>query len=456
MKRIMQILRKTGFVLLVLFALTLLLVAVSRLTTPGAEQREAVAVMQGDDLPEGPDAFGLLWTLDRDVPFDEIDAVVRADAERVADWPDIWEPGEAPWEETEYRRDAYPDLSPSPDDRGLFCRTDGETTCLAQVRAAPEATAQAVARNSRLLERIRRLRDTEVLRNAMPSHLTAPVPGFSDGILPMTAHALAFVRGDEDEAVAETCRDLAAWRRLALNSDTLIGTMVGIAYAGCGYGEFLAEMLAEWPVDRPLPVACEASLAPPSDEDLRLCNALRGEFRVQQGMYAQTGVIMKADSWPGRIIATLIYDPESNVALAAEQLVPYCTADRAGHPEHDWLDSRSEVFLRWDCVGNFMGCAMTSLASGVYGDYADRMLDFDARLGQLRALAWMRDQAGTGARADILIDRLPPELRDADQPIELAPDGRGLRVALLDDRRGDWAEIPLPPALWSVAPADAD
>lgn len=88
---------------------------------------------------------------------------------------------------------------------------------------------------------------------------------------------------------------------------------------------------------------------------------------------------------------------------------------------------------------------------GVYGDYADRMLDFDARLRQLRTLAWMREQASTGAQADALIERLPPELQDADQPNELAPDGRSLRVALIDTRRGDLAEIPLPPALWSAA-----
>ncbi|MBY6204268.1 hypothetical protein [Halomonas denitrificans] len=455
MKKPVRILRNAGLVLLVLVALTLLLIVLSRLTTPGAEQRAAVELMQQDELPDGPDAYGLLWTLERDVPLDEIDAVLRADVAKVAGWPEDWAADEAPGdvlrEDTAWRRDDYPNLSPSQEDRDSFCRTDGETGCLAQVRAAPEATAQALARNEGLLARIQRLRDFEVLRNAMPAKLMAPMPAFVHGPLPMTAHALEFVQGNEHQAVAETCRDLAVWRQLTLNTDLVIGAMVGIAYAGRAYGELLAEMLAEWPVDRPLPEACNTALASIADRDLRLCHALRGEFRVQQGLFGQTEAVMQADSWPGRVLGRLVYDPESTVALAAEQLAPYCRPEVPGRPDHDWPDSRSEVLLRWDCVGNFLGCTMTGLGSGaVYGAYADRMLDFDARLRQLRSLAWMRTQAGSGERADALIERLPPDLRDENQPIELTPDGRGLRVALLDDRRGDWAEIPLPPALWSA------
>jgi hypothetical protein len=383
--------------------------------------------------------------------------VLQADVAQVAAWSDTWEPGDAPGEERAWRRDDFPDLSPSREDRALFCGTDDETTCLAQVRAAPEAVAEAVSRNAGLVERIQRLRDTEVLRNAMPAKLLAPMPAFTNGTLPMTAHALVFVQGDEEEAVTETCRDLAAWRQLALNTDLLIGTMVGIAYAGRGYGELLAEMLAEWPVDRPLPAACEQALAPPSEDDLRLCHAARGEFRVQQAAYDLNAVVFEGDSWLARPTRLLLYDHDSTVALAAENLAPYCRADRAGRLGHDWPESHREAFLRWTCVGNFMGCALTSVAhGGLYGDYADRMLDFDARHRQLRVLLWMREQAAAGARADALIKRLPPDLQDAEQPIELGPDGRSLRVALIDDRRGEWAEIPLPPVLWSVSAETAD
>jgi len=68
----------------------------------------------------------------------------------------------------------------------------------------------------------------------------------------------------------------------------------------------------------------------------------------------------------------------------------------------------------------------------------------------------MRERAESRAGADVLIERLPPELHDEDQTIEVTPDGRSLRVALLDDCHRQWAEIPLPPALWSLATKEAD
>lgn len=196
MNRAGQIVHRLSLLLAALFAVFILLVVLSRLTTPNAEQREAVAVMQEDDLPDGQDAFGLLWTLERDVPVAEIDAVVGADVALVAGWPDAWEGGDAAVLESPWRREAYPDLSPSQGDLELFCPIEGKAPCLAQVRAAPGAITEVVSRHSELLERIRRLRDAEVLRDAMPPKPLASFPGFSHGILPMTAHALMFVQGD--------------------------------------------------------------------------------------------------------------------------------------------------------------------------------------------------------------------------------------------------------------------
>ncbi|MEE4296328.1 MAG: hypothetical protein V2J20_06900, partial [Wenzhouxiangella sp.] len=168
------ILRRTALVLFALIALAILLMVLSRLTTPSAQTRTALELMRMDELPEGENAFGLLWTLNRDVPDDEIDAVVRADVTKVAGWEENWGPREPIVEEQEWRRDAYPDLSPAPEDRALFCGTDAATPCLEHVQAAAEDVALAVERNAPLLDRIRRLRDTQVIRNAMPPKLMAP------------------------------------------------------------------------------------------------------------------------------------------------------------------------------------------------------------------------------------------------------------------------------------------
>ncbi len=102
----------------------------SRLTTPTAAQREALALMEQDGLPDGPDAYGLLYTLERDVPANEIGTVVDADIATAADGPVVWDAdtlraardsGQHTWDLFEWRREAYPSLSPSDQDRALFC-----------------------------------------------------------------------------------------------------------------------------------------------------------------------------------------------------------------------------------------------------------------------------------------------------------------------------------------------
>lgn len=185
MERIKTVLKRLLLAIAALLAIVVLLGVLSRLTTPTADQREAVALMEQDTLPEGLDAFGLLYTLGHDVPFDEIEAVVAADAATVAAWPDGWETearednqesGQLLFlDRFEWRRADYPSRFPSEADRELFCGYGDERSCLERVRAAPEATAAAIARQEGLLERAEQLRAYRVVRNALP-HVYAP-PG---------------------------------------------------------------------------------------------------------------------------------------------------------------------------------------------------------------------------------------------------------------------------------------
>lgn len=455
MSRIWRWLRILLLAFAVLLVTIVMLVGLSRLTTPTAAQRDVIALMERDELPDGPDAYGILYTLGRDVPYEEIEAVLAADAAIVAEWPeswevDTWDRGQKVTDYFEWRLDDYPSLWPSGEDSALFCQRFDEPSCLAQVRAAPDATAAALARNKRLLERARWLRDAHVLRNAMP-HIYAPWPGApAPGALPlMTAHAMAFAQGDERNAISETCRDLVTWRRLATNTDMLTTAIDGIVIAGDGYARLLADMMNEWPVDRPLPDACEAALAPPDAEELLMCNVLRGEFQINRRLQADNQKLIRLHGdWLDRMTAKLLYDEEATVAELAEAHAPYCRTERPGRLNHDRPEPGLGALLRWSCMGNLGGCAMALSSADAYGDYADRMRDFGARLRLLGALAWMREQAAeSGVTADTLVDRLPADLTDADQRIELAPDGRALRVALFFDARSEWAEVPLPAAL---------
>lgn len=454
MSRIKNILRKGFLAVILLLVVMVLLGVLSRLTTPTAAQLEALALMERDELPDGPDAFGLWWTLGRDVPFDEIESVSAADAAQVAKWPEGWDLDslEAPQtlsEVTEWRRDAYPSLSIPAEDRALFCSLNDDMPCLAKVREAPGETAEALARNSILVERTLRLRDTAVLRNALP-HAYAPTYLYTSALMPMTGFALAFVQGDKALAIAETCRDLVTWRNLSTHTDMLIVAMSGIAYAGRGHIPLLADMLSEWPVERPLPAACDAALRAPAADELLLCHAIRGEFQIARRQWSDmTSLASSQGDWLDRVASMVAFDERSTAAAHAVNLAPYCRTDQPGRPTHDWPEPGWGQLMRWSCLGNMAGCVVTALArADAAGDYADRMQDFGARLRLLSTLSWMREQAAaTGATADMLVERLPSELSNAEQPVELGVSGQTLRVSLFDDRRGKWAEVPLPAAL---------
>src|SRR3546814_6307709 len=83
-----------------------------------------------------------------------------------------------------------------------------------------------------------------------------------------------------------------------------------------GYGRLWAQMLAELPAGHPLPVACEAALAPVSVDELSICETMRGE-------YSSSAAAIDAIDDPklaGTMQAALnrlVYDPEKTRALIA-------------------------------------------------------------------------------------------------------------------------------------------
>lgn len=136
-----------------------------------------------------------------------------------------------------------------------------------------------------------------------------------------TARALTFVSGEEGLAIKETCLDLAMLRRLATHTDIIAVAISGARLAGEQTARLLADMLSEWPLDRPLPDACTAALAPPVDEELLLCHAVRGEFRmIRKHIAIMNELADRQGDWLDRVQGAMLWDDESTVALAAEQL----------------------------------------------------------------------------------------------------------------------------------------
>lgn len=229
--------------------------------------------------------------------------------------------------------------------------------------------------------------------------------------------------------------------------------MVGIAYSTDGYGQLLAEMLAELPSDHPLPPSCAAAVVPAAAEELRLCTAMRGEFalssEVMRRSSAQAAVEGSAIS---RLLTPVLFDVEATLADNAMTFAPACLEEELRRIEADrkdtgWASRRGPGRLQ--CAGNPVGCILAeSVGPAAYSHYALRAQDQGARLKVLATLLWLRQQAGDGRTLESLLAERPPALKSPTREIEVGQDGRSLRIRQFDATRGEYWTIPLPRELW--------
>lgn len=419
--------------------------AISRAVYPTEAQRAAIAQLEQQSRYAGENAFALLWTLEHDVPADQLSAVMAEDIRRFS------EPIGSSERRARSSAAQYADLSPSAEDREQFCFPIDED-CLAQVRENLAASSALVERNEKLLDRIEQIHDYEYLRSEFPHHLKAMVPPYRTATMLLTRRAVDFASGREEEAVAATCRDLASWRRFVPLSDTLTMRSVAMAYA-LRYGRALAGMLAEWPVDRGLPEPCAEALAAPEPPEISLCETVRGEFAVVANSIRQLGEPNDQKNWVDLLLERLFFDAEATVGMAAEAFSDHCSekererivADRPALPE-----TQNHGMLRFACVGNFAGCVTQSLSWPNHASYRNNVQDYGAQLRVLATLAWMRRHAGEGLSPSTLLAERPESLASPAREIEYGPEGKTLRVALYDDAVDPYWSISLPSGLHSA------
>lgn len=442
-------LARFGFALLALFAVLAALWGTSRLLGASAGQRQALELFEHMPVPGGSNAFPALWLLQWDVPEAEQAAIVAEDAERFAALPAPGDParGAALAAFRSVAADRYEDLGAALPDEPASCgvREDG---CLEQVRAERDAHAARLENAARLVDRVDAVFGHDHYRNLLPLALDMPFPRLSLTGLARTRHALLFVDGDIDAAIAGACRALGGWRRLAGGSDSLLVAMY--AAAGLqGHANLLGDMLAEVPTDHPLPAACDLALAAPQAGELGLCRAMRGEWKFGR---SALDLVEAGEGGSRRLLQSLTLDRRATDALAAWNLSWPCGEEAARALAEDLpMQPPGDEGRAWrfECVANAMGCLLMDMAGPAYADHGQRMQDARARVRVLGTLAWLRERAAAGdARsARDLLAELPEALRSPGRAVEVDPDGRHLRIELFDTRLDSHWRVPLPPAL---------
>lgn len=435
----------------ILLALLLIVVgmwALSRMLGPNAAQRAALAELEKESVVSGRNAFAAVWLLPYDVPEDRQQAITAEDAGRFGAMPSS-EPGEFLSAEasTSVAARTYADLTPLEQDWQKFCNSR-TADCLESVRADRAGYAALLARHARLVERSISLRQYGHYRSGLPLRNDVPLPRFQYAIAPLTRHALDFVEGRQDAALAGVCEDAGAWRRIGGHSDSLIARMIGIAYATDGYGRLFAEMLAELPASHPLPSACSSAFAVPVLEDGLICDAMKGESKfIAEGMRALTGAASPVGNPVDDFLFPALYDEEMTLARMAPSQAHACSDDarRAVLADTPMKSSAvSTLDVGFDCVGNSLGCILAHAGSedGPYDGYALRGQDYSARLRLMATLLWLRQQEDDGP-LELQLRERPRTLVASGHPVEIADGGKSLRIKHFDDSRDAYWQVPV-------------
>ncbi|GAA4799573.1 hypothetical protein [Lysobacter hankyongensis] len=424
---------------------------VSRLMGPTDAQEAALARMR--DIPplNGRNAFPALWLVAYDMPEAEHDDWLAEDLRRhAAGQPPggAYDAAEKAHASAAERR--YADRMPSPDEFDLFCGS--APGCLDRVGADRGRYADLLRRHAALLDRVEALSAYAGIRHAGGENILGTlIPPYQAAKLPATRHALDFVEGRRDRAFDGTCRAIATWRRLGADSDSLISRIIGVAYAADLYGGLFVDMLARTPRDVALPASCAQAFSAPADGELSLCMAMQGELKFMQSAVRMADANVSTSE---RLTMLFGLSADMTEAERAEQLAFHCSAEAQRAIAADTRIERNVPepgFLRFECVGNPVGCMLANIAHGSLDGYGDRIQDGNAKLRLIAELLRMRADGTPPEQVAVRLRTVQDRVGSRLRALSLGEDGRTLRMRNYETSRGEFTEIPLPPYLQSAS-----
>jgi hypothetical protein len=400
---------------------------------PEAE-REAIARLEAAKVPPlRRDAGEYLWLVDHDVPVPERAELARAAVAFLAANPH--DPSPRLLLDNPLRR--YPRFPDPPTAGEGVCDLDAYD-CLAYVRGDADRVAATLAKHSREIARGSAIRRHDGFRYPLPPDLHNPFPSYgSHRRVVFTALAQGFAQGRRIEAVADTCSDLAAWRRMNSGTDTLIGNMISIAFVRQD-AVLLSQMLAELPADVALPAACSKALAPTRDSELDMCPALGYELRHLRSYFSEEEPAGADFLRVG--VANAWVDRRRIASRMARGLAVHCGPRALAQARQDRSAAPRERDPACTALSTFLdpiGCSLSDIqAPTSFSGYVDRRTDTAAALALLRTADWLGRQPGSTAERRALLARRPAGLGLLRTP-ELSEDGRSISFALLQPWKGD-------------------
>lgn len=373
------------FLLALVVAYALLVISVRLLPVP-EDQRAAIARLSAPVPPvRGRDASNVMLVQDRDIPADQRERVGRALRAHYArdGFPPM--PADGPGQPLA----DYPALPDAPEDGKGTC--DGaQPGCLAYVRADAERVRQVLAAQVHGLDTALALARYDGTRFGFDrQYLGTYIPplGKQRALVP-THFALQFADGQRAAALGGLCDDIAGWRRLGANNDSLIMTLIATGFVQRDV-QVLGDLLAELPRTEALPAACTAALRAPTNAEFDLCPAMHTELEFWP-LQLRMGV--DASDWT----RVTLLDERDMIGRFAVVVAASCGADarramREDRPVRDWVPRDLGQCKTFAKVVDPMGCILVAIdAPSRSVRYADRRMDMAAMLGLARAIEALR------------------------------------------------------------------
>ena len=425
-----------------------LFVAGMRFRAPTESQRAALETLrQPVPAVAGRDASDAIWLLGHEVPAEQ-QASVAGELRRYYDQRSaLTSSGRDDEASTLVNPLSRFVERPSVDSNETGLCEDSAPGCLELVRAKPDAVKAALRKHDSGLKAALALSAFDGFRIGLTPNIDMEIPRFNrERRTVRTYFASEFVDGRKADALAGLCDDLAAWRRLGANTDSLIGNAVGAAYARNDL-LLLGEMLAELPVEEALPSTCAAALQPTQAAELSLCDAMRGEFRFMEATIPQ-GIKGNDGPWADRLMMRIAVDRDRIPFTIAPAYARHCdpSLSKLAIQDKSWstAPAPAPACTKLSFAADPIACILSEM--GIGGDssvYVDRRTDLAAIMALTRTILWLRDQATAPKDWPAKMRERPESLGLRREPV-ISDDGREISIPLLDQRRDKTFSIPLP------------
>jgi hypothetical protein len=433
-----KILAPIGWAVLFLFIILTAIFSFYRLRGPIAEERAALVLIRKSYYPlmHGINAFPLLFYMRYDVPDNQLDAQMAIDIQKVRK-----RIAEATVNVSDdlnktntkfitrmingHRRVFMLNIGVnlggshlpmlSEEEQDVLCSIDGKG-CLAKVSANPGAVSAALAAHPVMNARAQALEHTDFYWNEFPADFRSPknYAGI-EPLLWLSAFALRYAQGDHVGALAATCRNIAAWRRMMHGSNSLSGV------ASIHMDEAIrlyADMLAALPADQPVPEDCALALQPVVAADMDRCAELARRYAMFESLSLLDDAKNLKANWIVRLYGSLVLDLRKTLAWTAQILAASCGEDANARLLADEYPRRQPVrsFLGFPftkglaCIANLNGCLIVASETPLFNNFDADRLDHAAHLRLAATLLWLRDHPGGGSIEE-RFERRPAELR---------------------------------------------